>query len=816
MNASALLGVCVNFCCRRMLQVFTIARGEWLAACVSARAKPLINQELKKVLEIMIFLESFQQPGVLRQIVVRTALGLSVLALVSACGGGGGGGGDSGSSSSSSSSSGGQTQQAPSAPAITVVQSAPAAGDSVAFSATSSDPAGLSLTYSWSFGDNTATVSGQSVNHTFANAGTYTVTATATNTANLSKSSTKSVIVAAKEVLSTPTISASSTTANVGQTITFNGSATDSTNAALTYAWNFGDNTTGSGASVSHSYSAAGNYTVTLTVNSSTGLTKSSTAAIGVVAAAANALSVDCSGTNCGATSPTQYSGTGTGVWRYNNTTASNASVNINIAGVSAGKQVTLLFSNGNNAATTVPSMGTAANVAVTAPSANPNLLRTLALGQNREQGHALVMQRNKEVVDLLKSRAISGANANLAVRSLPKAAMPTPSVGATRSWMDTMDSVTSPVSYSTTAVATCSLPSGRNVVFWRDPNAASMVTDANITDMKSMFCGASTSGLARMNALVGDVWGSTTTSADSSSLIQDGTNLQDVNVVLINKTGDLSWCGYFYSLNNYTQTALANSQYSTYKSNEALAFFIDSKCYRDSGANYTKSSLLHEAMHMTNYYQRSVVHGTSHDTWLEETTAMMAEDIITPMVVSGYNPTQSARAPYYMQSGGGVSYVNWADLGGTSYAVGGSFGGFLNRRYGLTIFKQLVTTCQDGVTGKTSYDCLDGLIKSNNGVGFADEYARFGATIFSGLGTSNFVGGGYGFPVKADGSYTLPAVDLSGYAYVIPATATSLGSTFSATTHTYQKDTIATGKTTYARTGVVVPANTILTVIIK
>jgi len=760
----------------------------------------------------MILLNSFQQRGVLRQIVVRTALGLSVLALVSACGGGGGGG----SGSSSSSSSGGtQTQQAPSAPAITVVQSAPAVGDSVAFSATSSDPAGLSLTYSWSFGDNTAAVTGQSVNHTFTTAGTYNVTVTATNTANLSTSNTKSVTIAAKEVLSTPTISPSLSAANVGQTITFTGSATDSTNAALTYAWDFGDNTTGSGASVTHSYSAAGNYTVKLTVNSATGLTKTSTITYGVVTAVANALTVDCTGTNCGATSSTQYSGTGTGVWRYSNTTAAGTSVDINIAGVSAGKKVTLLFSNGNNATTTVPSMGTAANVAVTAQSANPNLLRTLALEQNREQGHALVMQRNKEVVNLLKSKPAATANPNLAVRSLPKAAMPTPAIGASRSWMDTMDSSSSPVSYATTAVATCSLPSGRNVVFWRDPNAASLVTDANVTDMKNMFCGASTSGLARMNTLVGDVWGSTATSSDSADLIQDGTNLQDVNVVLINKTGTLSWCGYFSNANNVLQSSWTKWG-STTKSNEALAFFIDANCYTYSGPNYTKSSLLHEAMHMTNFYQRYVLRGTDHDTWLEETTAMMAEDIITPMVISGYNPTQSARAPHYMQSGGGVSYVNWTDLGGNSYAVGGSFGGFLNRRYGLSIFKQLVSSCQDGVTGKTSYACLDTLIKSNSGVGFADEYARFGATIFSALGTSDFVSNGYGFPVKADGSYTLPAVDLSGYAYLIPATATSLGSTFSATAQTYQKDTVATGKTTYARTGVVVPANTILTVIIK
>jgi len=58
---------------------------------------------------------------------------------------------------------------------------------------------------------------------------------------------------------------------NTGQSLTFNGSGSfdpDSGPSALTYSWNFGDGSpTASGAVVNHSYSAAGNYTVTLTVD---------------------------------------------------------------------------------------------------------------------------------------------------------------------------------------------------------------------------------------------------------------------------------------------------------------------------------------------------------------------------------------------------------------------------------------------------------------------------------------------------------------------------------------------------------------------
>jgi PKD repeat protein len=43
----------------------------------------------------------------------------------------------------------------------------------------------------------------------------------------------------------------------------------------VSYAWDLGDGTTASGAEVSHSYSAAGSYRVTLTVTDNDGLSSS-------------------------------------------------------------------------------------------------------------------------------------------------------------------------------------------------------------------------------------------------------------------------------------------------------------------------------------------------------------------------------------------------------------------------------------------------------------------------------------------------------------------------------------------------------------
>ena len=68
---------------------------------------------------------------------------------------------------------------------------------------------------------------------------------------------------------------------NVGQVITFDGSkSTDADGDMLTYAWNFGDSSTGTGVKPTHTYSAVGLFTVTLTVDDGrTGTNTASTTA---------------------------------------------------------------------------------------------------------------------------------------------------------------------------------------------------------------------------------------------------------------------------------------------------------------------------------------------------------------------------------------------------------------------------------------------------------------------------------------------------------------------------------------------------------
>ena len=71
------------------------------------------------------------------------------------------------------------------------------------------------------------------------------------------------------------------TTFNAGQTITFDGSGSASPDSyPLTYSWDFGDRTSGTGQTATHAYAYDGTYVVTLTVNDGHGGIESTTEAI--------------------------------------------------------------------------------------------------------------------------------------------------------------------------------------------------------------------------------------------------------------------------------------------------------------------------------------------------------------------------------------------------------------------------------------------------------------------------------------------------------------------------------------------------------
>ncbi len=172
---------------------------------------------------------------------------------------------------------------------ITPASQSGAVGATLTFIGVASGTTG-STTYSFNFGDG-STAAGTSVSHPFATAGTFTVTLTVTDqngrigcafaTATISGSGTGGGTTTG----SNPNIRVAPNgpyIGSTGQVVNFGGFAqTFNQGATITgYQWNFGDNTaTGSGQFVSHTYTAAGSYTVTLTVTDSSGQSSSATTA---------------------------------------------------------------------------------------------------------------------------------------------------------------------------------------------------------------------------------------------------------------------------------------------------------------------------------------------------------------------------------------------------------------------------------------------------------------------------------------------------------------------------------------------------------
>lgn len=68
---------------------------------------------------------------------------------------------------------------------------------------------------------------------------------------------------------------------NVGQAIAFDGSRSAAPDGqSLSFAWDFGDDSTGTGNKPTHTYTKAGKYRATLTVNASRGSSSKATAAV--------------------------------------------------------------------------------------------------------------------------------------------------------------------------------------------------------------------------------------------------------------------------------------------------------------------------------------------------------------------------------------------------------------------------------------------------------------------------------------------------------------------------------------------------------
>ena len=156
------------------------------------------------------------------------------------------------------------------------------AGAACQFTNTSTPATGL--TYSWDFGDGTAKVADQSPAHTFATAGTYTVALTVTDASHATNTKSTAVTVAAGT--NQPPVASFDlpTSACVaGTPCGFHNTSSDPDGTIASSSWDFGDGTAPTTTpDATHTYAAAGTYTVVLTVTDDKGGTNAASQPITV------------------------------------------------------------------------------------------------------------------------------------------------------------------------------------------------------------------------------------------------------------------------------------------------------------------------------------------------------------------------------------------------------------------------------------------------------------------------------------------------------------------------------------------------------
>ncbi|HGY89785.1 MAG TPA: PKD domain-containing protein [Planctomycetes bacterium] len=156
---------------------------------------------------------------------------------------------------------------------------------------------GSVTSWSWNFGDG-ASSTAQNPSHTYASAGTYTVSLTVTGPGG-SDTMTKTGYVVVSEAPPVADFSGTPLSGTAPLVVAF----TDlSTGSVTSWSWNFGDGTTSTAQNPSHTYASTGSYTVSLTVTGPGGsdtMTKTAYVNVGVPAPTA-----DFSGTPLSGTAP--------------------------------------------------------------------------------------------------------------------------------------------------------------------------------------------------------------------------------------------------------------------------------------------------------------------------------------------------------------------------------------------------------------------------------------------------------------------------------------------------------------------------------
>jgi PKD repeat protein len=157
----------------------------------------------------------------------------------------------------------------------------------------SSDADGTVESYAWSFGDG-STGTGASPSHTYAEEGTYPVKLTVTDDSGTT--STAEIEVTVHGPNSEP--EAAFSVSCDGLACTFDGGDSDDDGSIASYAWDFGDGATATGATATHTYATGGSRPVKLTVTDDESATGTTEQAVSVASPGSGVRFVEQAGSN--------------------------------------------------------------------------------------------------------------------------------------------------------------------------------------------------------------------------------------------------------------------------------------------------------------------------------------------------------------------------------------------------------------------------------------------------------------------------------------------------------------------------------------
>jgi PKD repeat protein len=156
----------------------------------------------------------------------------------------------------------------------------PTINQDVSFNASSSTVS--NGTFTWDFGDG-QTDTGTVVTHRYLRGGTFTITMTATNDARQTSTASRTINVSTTLPPTAANFNFSPTAPAINQDVVFTvsgapvpggpGLPLPGAPVGATYAWDFGDGTTGTGSTTTHRYTRGGTFAVSLRVTSEAGLT---------------------------------------------------------------------------------------------------------------------------------------------------------------------------------------------------------------------------------------------------------------------------------------------------------------------------------------------------------------------------------------------------------------------------------------------------------------------------------------------------------------------------------------------------------------